>query len=169
MTPILTERLTIRPVTLEDAEFIFAVTNDADFKKYIGDRGVHDIPSAIGYIENGPLESYRKFGFGLLIVELTETAVPIGTCGLLQRDYLDCPDIGFAFMPAFRKSGFAYEASKAVIQDAQERLGVTKVAGLVSPENVASSKLLEKLGLKYAKQQHIDSQPLTHIYFNCVD
>ena len=99
METIESERLFLRPLTLEDDEFILQLLNTDGFIKYIGDRNVKTIEQAKNYLLNGPLKSYETNGFGLSLVELKTGRTPIGMCGLLKRDYLDHPDIGFAFLP----------------------------------------------------------------------
>jgi RimJ/RimL family protein N-acetyltransferase len=79
-------------------------------------------------------------------VQLRATHTPIGICGLLQRDTLPSPDIGFAFRPPFWGNGYALESASAVMAFAANVLGVSELYALVSPANVASVRLLGKLG-----------------------
>src|SRR5262245_572037 len=87
-----------------DAPFILKLLNEPSFLENIGDRGVRTLDDAKRYMTEGPLASYARHGFGLFCVELKELArgteaVPIGMCGLLKRDWLPDPDVGFAFFP----------------------------------------------------------------------
>jgi RimJ/RimL family protein N-acetyltransferase len=84
-------------------------------------------------------------------VELKNANVLIGICGVLQRDTLPHPDIGFAFLPAYRNKGYAYEASAAVLEHARKNLGIERVLAITTPDNDASAKLLAKLGLRLDK------------------
>jgi len=72
-------------------------------------------------------------------------------CGLLKRDELPDADIGFAFLPDFWNRGFAFEAATAVLQDARERLKLTRILAIVNPDNEASIKLLQKLALRFER------------------
>lgn len=72
--------------------------------------------------------------------------------GLVQRDYLDAPDIGFAISEAYWGQGFAYESSLAVLKHARA-LKLNKLYAIISPGNVASIKLIEKLGFGFVKQE----------------
>ena len=149
-TPILeTRRLAIRPLTLDDAGFVWELLNDDDFLKFIGDRGVRTVDDAIEYLKQGPLEMYERLGFGLWCVELKTTHTTIGICGLLKRDWLDDVDIGFAFLPEFRGRGYAFEASRAVMAHAIDALGIQRLAAIVSPANVKSQSLLGRLGMRF--------------------
>jgi RimJ/RimL family protein N-acetyltransferase len=95
------------------------------------------------------VKSYETYGFGLNLVELKSDSTPIGMCGLLQRDTLPDPDIGFAFLPAYWKQGYAFEAAAAVMKHARGTLGIDQVLAITSPDNEASAKLLSKIGLRF--------------------
>jgi RimJ/RimL family protein N-acetyltransferase len=144
-----TERLILRPFTPADAEFILALLNEPSFVRYIGDKKVRDLEAARQYILNGPVASYERNGFGLCLVELRESHGPIGMCGLLKREELPQPDIGFAFLPAYWNKGFAFEAAAAVLQDASERLRLERILAITSLDNEASIKLLQRLGFSF--------------------
>ena len=72
-------------------------------------------------------------------------------CGLLKRDYLDHPDIGFAFLPDYTGKGYAYEIVKEIIHYGLHRLQMGKILAIVLPENSSSIKLLERAGFRYEK------------------
>lgn len=140
--------------------------NEPSFKRFIGDKRVRNIADAEHYIANGPVASYARHDFGLLLVHLHDAvATPIGICGLLQRDTLAHPDIGFAYVPAFWGCGYGFEAAGAVLKDARERLHLSQLLGLTSPDNVASIRLLEKLGLRFERVIHLSaSDPGTNLF-----
>lgn len=145
-----TERLILRHLGPEtDVDFILRLLNEPSFLQYIGDKGVRTLDDARAYINNGPLKSYQENGFGLYKVELKETGDPIGICGLIKRDTLPAPDIGFAFLPEYWNSGYAHEAAAAVMRHAREVLRLDRILAITSPGNTASEKLLAKIGLKF--------------------
>ncbi|MGB5246314.1 MAG: GNAT family N-acetyltransferase [Woeseia sp.] len=145
--PLFTERLRLRELTPADAPFIVELLNDADFLKFIGDRGVRSTEDAVAYLHNGPIKSYRENGFGLYLAERLIDAIPIGICGLVSRPVLDAPDLGFALLPAFRSDGYALEASRAALEHGFKVLKLERVLAIVSPANRPSIALLEKLGM----------------------
>ena len=144
-----TDRLVLRWLGVDDAAFILELLNDPSFIRFIGDKGVRDLEGARNYILNGPVASYKQFGFGLYATDLKDTRAPIGICGILKRDTLPHPDIGFAFLPAYWNKGYAYEASAAVLEHSREILGIERVLAITTPDNEASAKLLVKLGLRF--------------------
>jgi hypothetical protein len=85
---------------------------------------VRIIADACRDIVAGPVGRYQQIGFGLYLVALKETAVPIGICGLLKRESMKDIAIGFAFLERFWAKGYAYE-SAAVMDYARTSLGLT--------------------------------------------
>src|SRR5256885_14744658 len=140
-----TDRLRLRRLTVDDADFILRLLNEPSFIQNIGDRGARTRDDARAYILNGPVASYEKHGFGLWLVELTESGAPIGICGLIKRETLEDVDIGYAFVPEFWSQGYALEAASAVISFAFEKLGLRRVLAIVNADNHGSSPLLDKL------------------------
>jgi len=149
MTVLETERLSLRELTVDDAEFILTLLNEPSFLRYIGDKKVRNLDDARQYILNGPVASHERHGFGLNCVELRESRTPIGMCGLLKRDELPDPDIGFALLPDFWNKGFAFEAAEAVLKDARERLKIQRILAITSLDNEASINLLQRLGFRF--------------------
>jgi RimJ/RimL family protein N-acetyltransferase len=146
-----TERLLLRPFTTDDAPFALTLLNEPSFLHFIGDKNVRTLDDARQYLLTGPIASYERNDFGLLCIELKDSHTPIGMCGLLKREELPVPDIGFAFLPDYWRQGFAFEAATAVMKDARERLKLNRVLAIVNPDNDASIKLLERLGLRFER------------------
>ncbi len=146
-----TERLVVRRITPDDAEFILKLLNEPSFLNFIGDKGVRNHANAVKYIETGPMANYERFGFGQYLVELKESQEPIGMCGLTKKDALPDPDLGFALLPAFWSTGYAFEAAAAVMSYAKDELGLTKLVGVTNPDNESSIKLLERLGFRFER------------------
>jgi RimJ/RimL family protein N-acetyltransferase len=151
MTVIETERLILRPLTVDDAPFILTLLNEPSFLRYIGDKKVRNLEDARQYMLNGPFASYEQHGFGLCLVELKESHTPIGMCGLVKREELPDPDIGFAFLPDHWNKGFAFESAAAVLRDARERLALQRVLAITFLFNESSIKLLERLGFSFER------------------
>jgi RimJ/RimL family protein N-acetyltransferase len=144
-----TERLFLRHMREEDAAFVHELLNEPSFLQYIGDRGVRTLDDARAYIRNGPLDSYARHGFGLYVVEAQDAGEPMGICGLLRRDTLDAPDVGFAFLPRYWAKGYAIEAARAVVDHAFRTHGLDRVLAITSPDNDRSIALLGRLGFRF--------------------
>jgi [ribosomal protein S5]-alanine N-acetyltransferase len=166
MKPVLdTPRLSLRHLTPEDSAFMVELMNEPAYIENIGDQGVRTDADARRYVEDKYLASYARHGFGLYRVELVEGTEPIGICGLVKRDSLDHPDLGFAYMQRFWSRGYATEAAGATLRHARESLMLPYVYGLVSPKNTRSIRLLEHLGFRYVRSLVSPGQPSeSHVY-----
>ena len=159
-TLLQTENLIIRKLRVEDAPFIFELVNMPSWLQYIGDRGVRTVRDAEQYIINGPMTSYEKFGFGLYLVALKDTLEPIGMCGLLKRDTLDHPDIGFAFLQKFTGRGYAFESAAEVLTYGKNVLVITSILAITTKDNTISIKQLGRLGFEFEKHIMINADEL---------
>jgi RimJ/RimL family protein N-acetyltransferase len=153
-----TDRLTLRPLSEADAEFILGLLNEPSFLQFIGDRGVRTLEDARAYIRHGPLASYATFGFGLLLVVRKADQVSIGICGLLKREGLPDVDVGFAFLPAFWRQGYAMEAASAVMDHGKAAFGLTRIVAITQPDNPGSIRILEKLGLRFERMVRMSDE-----------
>jgi ribosomal-protein-alanine N-acetyltransferase len=144
-----TDRLALRELAPGDAAFVLELLNEPGFLQNIGDRGVRTLEDARGYIANSAVASYEKNGFGLYRTALKDTDVPVGICGLVRRDGLDGPDIGFAFLERFWGNGYASEAAAAILGHAHVKLGLGRILAITALENRGSIRVLEKLGFRF--------------------
>lgn len=143
-----TQRLALREMEPGDAAFIVEQLTEPSFLANIGDRGVHDLDSAQAYIARWR-DNYARDGYGLWLVELRETGEVIGMCGIVRRDTLPAPDIGYALLPRHWSKGYAVEACAAVRDHAMRTLGLPRLLAIVSPGNNASVKVLDRIGLRF--------------------
>jgi RimJ/RimL family protein N-acetyltransferase len=146
-----TDRLILRRLSPDDAEFILELLNDPSFLRFIGDKGVRTLDDARDYILNGPVDMYNRLGFGLYLTELKEGGAPIGICGLIKRDSLEDVDIGFAFLPRFCAKGYACESAAAVLAFGRSALGLNRIVAITKPDNHNSIRVLEKLGFRFER------------------
>lgn len=146
-----TERLFIQELTEKDAPFFYNLVNDPDWLRFIGDRNVNSIADAKDYLIAKIIPSYAKFGFGFYLVKTKDGNHSIGTTGLIDRDGMEHIEVGFAFLPEFRGKGYAYEATKEIMNYASTKLKIDPIVAITDLENIRSAKLLEHLGLRFDK------------------
>jgi len=142
------ERLIVRHLVLDDAAFIVNLLNDESFIRYIADKHVRSIADAIKYLKQGPLASYSMFGFGLNMVQLKTSKVPIGICGLLKREELPHPDLGYALLPQYCGKGYAQEAARLVLEDGLINISLETVLAVTLADNHSSKRLLQSVGFE---------------------
>lgn len=151
-----TKRLLLEPLEVHDAAFIFELVNLPDWIQFIGDRHVHSKADAEAYIQkmkDNPNVNYW-------VVKLPEESAAIGVITFIKRDFLDHHDIGFAFLPAYRQQGYAYEATAAILKEAKKDPAHAYILATVLRTNVQSVKLLEKLGFRFEKEIKPEGEPL---------
>lgn len=141
-----TKRLVIRQFELSDTVFIIRLLNDDLFIRYIADKNVRTHEDAINYLKQGPMVSYEKHDFGLNLVCLKGANTPIGMCGLLKREELKNPDLGYAFLPEYSGKGYAREAAENTLKTIMKTCSLDTVVAVTLPDNLRSNKLLETIG-----------------------
>jgi RimJ/RimL family protein N-acetyltransferase len=161
-----TERLRLREFTVDDTKFIIELLNSPGWIEFIGDRNVSTEDEAACYLQNGPLKSYKQNGFGLSMVETKNDQAAIGMCGIIKRDNMENPDIGFAFLPRFYGKGYAFEIASATLSYAIHELGIAKVAAITLRGNLRSIRILEKIGFKFIKTIKSDKNEEMLLYSN---
>ena len=141
-----TDRLRLRELSAssaEDAAFILRLLNEPSFIRNIGDRGVRSLDDAHDYVAKGPVSSYRAYGYGLYRVEIKTSGAIAGLCGLVRREGLSGPDLGYAFLPEFWSQGYALESARAVLTHARRSLALERIMAIVNPDNEDSIRLLQ--------------------------
>ncbi|MBZ0289961.1 MAG: GNAT family N-acetyltransferase [Anaerolineae bacterium] len=151
MPLIETQRLSMRQLVEGDAPFILELLNEPAYIKNIGDRGVRNLDDARRYIVDGPTAMHERYGFGLLAVELKESGVPIGMCGLIKRDSLDDVDLGYGILERYWNKGYASEAAAAVIDYGHTVVGLKRIVAITAQDNQGSINVLTKLGFRFEK------------------
>lgn len=151
-----TDRLILQEFTTADANFILDLLNEPAFHRYIGDKGVRTIDEARIYLTEGAISSYKNSGYGLWLAKTKKNNTSIGMCGLKNRDVLEIPDLGYAFLKQYWSKGYATEAAPGVLTYAFEKLSLNRIAAITHPENKGSEKVLQKLGFQFKKLVYLD-------------
>jgi len=144
-----TARLRLREFTAADAPYLLRQLNEPSFIENIADRGVRTLAQAEAYLAAGPIASYRQHGFGFWAVTGQNGGEVFGMCGLVKRDALPEPDLGYAFLPEHFGQGYAFEACQAALRAAHDIFRLPALLAIVNEGNTASRRLLEKLGFGF--------------------
>jgi RimJ/RimL family protein N-acetyltransferase len=154
-----TERTSARPLNLDDCAFILELVNTKGWLSFIGDRNIHSETDARFYVQrmlDNPDITYW-------VVRLREKTIPIGIITLIQREYLDFFDIGFAFLPEYTHQGYAFESSALVLSSLLNSGEYPVILATTIPQNTDSVKLLSKLNFNFEKEISINKEVL-HLY-----
>ncbi len=160
-----TERLIIRPMSVEDGAFILDLYNRPEFIKYIGDRNLRTVSDAENYIRNRFLPQFQKLGFGNYLILTKDGNYQIGGVGIFEREGLDIVDIGFSLLDEFTGKGYAYEAAVKVKSIGMDEFGLQKISAITTKDNFSSQRLIEKLGLTFQKFVHIPGDRSELMYY----
>ena len=155
LPPLQSRRLTMRPFTQGDAPFIVELLNDPGWLRFIGDRGVRTDDDARAYLNERVLAHEAQHGFALRGVAL-QGGTLVGMCGLLRRETLPDVDLGYAFLPAYRGQGYAREAAAAWLAHGFGALGLERIVAFTDPDNAASCRVLEAIGMRFEKRFRIE-------------
>lgn len=153
-----TARLRLRQASVADAAFILALMNEPGWLQYIGDRGVRTLEDAERYIRNRFQADYTRLGYGMYVVAHLDDERPVGLCGLVNRDWLPAPDIGFAIRADEAGRGFGYESATAILSLARENFGLARLLAVTTPDNRPSRRLLTRLGFKCMTESHLSPE-----------
>ncbi|MEP1032006.1 GNAT family N-acetyltransferase [Ekhidna sp.] len=141
-----TERLQLRLIKPDDAEFLHRLMNNAKWHKMIGDRGVYSAADALKYMKDRMDPDLDKKGFVNHVMIHKESGELVGTCSLHNREGVDGIDIGYALLPQYERKGYATEGAKAMVELAFNRYQLDQVNAITTSENVGSCRVLERLG-----------------------
>jgi ribosomal-protein-alanine N-acetyltransferase len=148
-----TPRLLLREILISDAEDMYILNSDLDVVRYTGDVPFSSIEETKEFISN--YNHYHKYGYGRWAVILKETKEILGWCGLKNHDD-EFIDLGYRFHQKHWGKGYATESAKACIEYGFNTLQMTEIIGRAMPENPASIAVLEKVGMKYWKEDECE-------------
>ncbi|RJL83667.1 N-acetyltransferase [Xanthomonas vasicola] len=161
-----TPRLRLRTLDPEhDADAMLELVNDPGFIAGINDRGIRTREQARAHLRAWAQAHQERYGFAHWAMETREDAAFVGTLGLLCRDTLPVPHIGFALLPAYRGKGYVTEAGRAVLDYARAVLGLSQLCAIVSPDNANSIRALEKLGLQQHGLRELSPETAAVLYY----
>ena len=144
-----TDRLLLRELNVGDAENFYNLNLNPNVVKYTGDAAINSVEEARLFLEN--YHEYKQNGYGRWAVMHKETNQFIGWCGLKFDPEENETDIGFRFFEAMWNRGYATESAKACVGYGFETLKLKRIIGRAMKANVASIKVLEKIGLEYER------------------
>ncbi|HWP79485.1 MAG TPA: GNAT family N-acetyltransferase [Candidatus Acidoferrum sp.] len=157
MPTIETERLILRPLTVADAQHIYASwTSDPDVERFMVwelHGSVADTVEWLAGVEEG-LESDTSYTWGVV---LRETGLLIGSAGIGFVPAHGCFELGYNFMKSAWGKGYATETGRGILKFAKETLGQRRFFCRHAVENVRSQRVIEKLGFKYVGDGAYDS------------
>lgn len=149
-----TERTIMRNLKIDDAEDFYALNLDQEVVKFTGDQPFENLQAAKDFLAN--YDQYEKYGVGRLAVINKTTSKFIGWCGTKYSPDKDEFDIGFRFFKQYWNKGFATESARKCLTFGFVDLGLDRIVGRAMKENIASIKVLEKIGMTFKETFDFD-------------
>ena len=157
-----TNRLILRELNIQDSENFYKLNLNPNVIKYTGNSAFKNVEESKIFLEN--YQDYKLNGFGRWAVINKENNEFLGWCGLKYDKDLDETDIGFRFFEENWNKGYATESAKACINYGFENLSLKTIIGRAMSDNIASIKVLEKIGLEFVKEFDFDEKNKGVIY-----
>jgi ribosomal-protein-alanine N-acetyltransferase len=160
-----TKRLVLRPLILADAEkAYYGWTGDTEIAKYVSWLPHHTIDDTIVWLKEiewkqdntGDITLNDNYIWGFV---LKETGELFGSGGLIWKEGCQLFQVGYNIMKSHWNHGYTTEAMRAILNFAAMNLRIKRVAGGHAKENLASAKVIEKLGFVYDRDDvtpHVD-------------
>jgi len=146
-----TERLILRPVTLDDTQDFFEMDSNPNVHKYLGNNPVKSIDQSKAWIED-ILDQYKTFGLGRLAVINKSTNEFLGWSGIKYerqvRAEFNYYDLGYRFKEKHWGNGYATEAAIASLKFGFEELKLNEICGAAEDKHIVSNLILKKIGLQ---------------------
>jgi ribosomal-protein-alanine N-acetyltransferase len=150
-----TERLLLRQFTSADLEdWAGSIFADPEVTRYLPKRDMPPLQRAeraLRYVQ----EHWDRHGYGLWAVTERTSGQFIGQGGLNFLDEAGEVEVDYALAKAFWGRGIATEVARASLRFGFEQLGLERIIGLAMPENIASRRVLEHIGMSFVKNTHL--------------
>ena len=143
-----TDRLLLRELNISDAENFYKLNSDPDVIQFTGDSKFISVNEAKTFLKN--YTEYKKYGYGRWAVLLKTDDKFLGWCGLKYNEE-QLVDLGFRFFKKYWGNGFATEAAKGCLDYGFSELQLETIVGRALKKNIASIKVLEKIGMTHWK------------------
>ncbi len=154
-----TPRLFLRRFTEEDAHLIYMLNSDPDIVKYVHEPVLENEEQAKRIITDIIIPQY-KLNLGRWAIHTKSDYEFIGWCGLKYIKETGITDLGYRLMKTAWGKGYATEAAQYTLIYGLRDLKIETITGMAHIENIVSLKVLEKIGMKYSKQEIVEGQPV---------
>ncbi len=158
-----TERLILRPFTMDDVDPAYEMNLDPEVSRYTHDGGVRPRDDIESRIKNDVLGDYTKHGFGRFVVIHKADDRFIGFSSLKFVDEFDEVDLGYRFVQAYWGQGIATEAGWASLDFGFNQLKLSRIIAVALEENQGSINVMDKLGFTFDKT--IKEGPYSAAYY----
>jgi len=154
-----TPRLILRQFSLDDAALLLQLNSDPEVLKYLHEPLLETEEQATKALKDIILPQYEK-DLGRWAIHTKDNNDFIGWCGLKHRPELGEIDLGYRFIKTSWGKGYATEAAQHTLEYGFNTLHLDIITGRAHIENIASLKVLEKIGMKFIAEGIVDDCPV---------
>jgi RimJ/RimL family protein N-acetyltransferase len=166
MTCVLeTTRLQLRPCQSEDIQLIHTLWTNDRIRFFLFDNRVISSDEAKSFVEDS-IANFEQHGYGLWLVFIRDMEHLVGFAGFLSSEE-GTPSLIYGVHPDCWGYGYATEAASAVLSYALDKLALPKVRADVDEPNIASVRVLEKLGMRRTGREVVNGHPLLYFELSC--
>lgn len=158
-----TSRLKMRPVKIEDAENLYELNLDPEVVRYTGDTSFKSVLESQKFIQERMIPQFEKTKMSRFMVYQEDHF--LGWCGLKFHPETNEVDLGYRFARKYWGKGLATESSRACLDYGLNQLKLHRIIAKAMPENIASIKVMIKLGMKYRGYFHDPTDPLPFVHY----
>ena len=145
-TVIDTGRLLLRRFQPDDLEAFYQLGSRPEIIRYAQSAPIASRAAALEYMKSAPFHDYATYGYGRLACVWKPTGAVIGFSGIKYVPEIAENELGYRFFEEYWGLGLATEAGRASIEFARSVLGLQRLVAMVHPDNVASARVVTKLG-----------------------
>ena len=161
-----TERLWLKEISLEDKEEMFKLHAHPAVQIYTGEPVVESMAEMVKAIQTR-MADYKKYGYGRWATFLKDGMQFVGWSGLAYLPEFDEIDLGYRLLPEYWGMGIATEASRAILTYGFESLNMNKIIAIALKENIASIRVMEKIGMEFDKIAPYEPGSADAIWYYC--
>ena len=154
-----TPRLILSQFTEADAPLILALNSDREIVKYVHEPTLKTVEQAKEIITSIILPQYQN-NLGRWAIHTKDNMDFIGWCGLKYRPEINEIDLGYRLIQKAWGKGYATEAAGQTLQYGFKNLQLKLITGRAHIENIASTKVLEKIGMDFIGEGIVDDCPV---------
>jgi RimJ/RimL family protein N-acetyltransferase len=151
-TQIDTGRLALRRFLADDLEAFYQLGSRPEIIRYAQSEPIASREAAREFMIAAPFRDYATYGYGRFACVWKATGEVIGFSGIKYVPEIGENELGYRFLPEFWGMGLATEAGRASIDFARDDLRLERLVAMVHPENVASARVVTKLGFRVERQ-----------------
>lgn len=162
MPEIETSRLRLRHFVTDDLDDLFRIYSDAEVMKYLSPRNKEQTQASL----HKHIQHWQQYNFGMWAVVHKDSGRLIGRCGLGFLDNTPEIELGYVFDKPYWNMGIGTEAATATIKYGFEEVKLNRIVAIAHPQNIASVRVIQKVGMKYEKNAHFYNVDVVYYAIN---